>query len=697
MGNKIQIQLNSKFYFPNQTIQGMVIIEDCQDTLKEFSKLYINLQGEEAWDKGFECLESNDFNIFHSQFKLLKDINEERNPEDQKLKIQKTIAIPFTYILPDNIPGSMKREKGYKLRIEYTISLIAETLQLDRILLKKLPIIINQYAVRQNNIRNITNSHAIRGYCYTYQGIAKLDCKYSGEEFSIGDSINLELQIDLRESKQYIQEIIISLNKRTTINHQEPIVIIEQISKHNLPGVVQGIVQTIKKSIVLFDFNNKIELSTTGQLIKVDYLIRIQANSTLFNINNNDLRIDIPINLFQRRIKLNDLKFETNQIKDLFHLYDVNIKIIVRSQNFEQQHNINIKILFTLLIKYLMGNNQSGVQIAIDKFYYTEELLSGKLLIDKSKINSIKAITIRFKGEIQLQIEGESVKREFCIYEGKYDENELQTIRNQSGVIEFELQLSNIIPPSVYYQQYRSRGGLYYKLEVELNPNGFFDLEIFRKDIEIRQSMPKVKEFSIVKELNLETIFSNYGTLNMDVNVNEQQFHIGQTAEVTVFADNTLGQVDIDYITVEHIQEISIKPEHVWISEIQLINSQAIIGVKAFQKYQSPIKVLLTINDPNQKLKPNLQLGFLKIQNYIRITTPFSVFQKDPKFPIIPIDICKLESKCLYQKMDMIDQVRLPNKIILKPVVMKLDELDKDFIEFKTLRDVKNLVNHIRK
>ncbi|CAD8198921.1 unnamed protein product [Paramecium pentaurelia] len=697
MGNKIQIQLNSKFYFPNQTIQGMVIIEDCQDTLKEFSKLYINLQGEEAWDKGFECLESNDFNIFHSQFKLLKDINEERNPDDQKLKIQKTIVIPFTYTLPDNIPGSMKREKGYKLKIEYSMSLIAETLQLDRILLKKLPIIINQYAVRQNNIRNIANSHAIRGYCYTYQGIAKLDCKYSGEEFSIGDSINLELQIDLRESKQYIQEIVISLNKRTTINHQEPIVIIEQISKHNLPGVVQGIVQTIKKSIVLFDFNNKIELSTTGQLIKVDYLIRIQANSTLFNINNNDLRIDIPINLFQRRIKLNDLKFETNQIKDLFHLYDVNIKIIVRSQNFEQQHNINIKILFTLLIKYLMGNNQSGVQIAIDKFYYTEELLSGKLLIDKSKINSIQAITIRFKGEISLQIEGESVKREFCIYEGKFDENELQSIRNQSGVIEFELQLSNIIPPSVYYQQYRSRGGLQYKLEVELNPNGFFDLEILRKDIEIRQSMPKVKEFSIIKELNLETIFSNYGTLNMDVNVNEQQFHIGQTAEVTVFADNTLGQVDIDYITVEHIQEISIKPEHVWISEIQLINSQAIIGVKAFQKYQSPIKVLLTINDPNQKLKPNLQLGFLKIQNYIRISTPFSVFQKDPKFPKIPIEICKLESKCLYQTMNMIDQVKLPNKIILKPVVMKLDELDKDFIEFKTLRDVKNLLNHIRK
>lgn len=51
----------------------------------------------------------------------------------------------------------------------------------------------------------------------------------------------------------------------------------------------------------------------------MDYLIRIEAHSTLFNINNNELRIDIPINLFQRRIKLNDLKFETNQIKDLFH------------------------------------------------------------------------------------------------------------------------------------------------------------------------------------------------------------------------------------------------------------------------------------------------------------------------------------------------------------------------------------------
>ncbi|CAD8096377.1 unnamed protein product [Paramecium primaurelia] len=323
MGNKIQIQINSKFYFPNQAIQGMVIIEDCEYTLKEISKLYIHLQGEETWEKGFACIESNNFNIFYSQFKLLLDINDERNPEDQKLKIQKTIAIPFTYQLPENIPGSMKREKDFKLRIDYNMSLIAETLKLDRITLKKLPIIINQYAVRQNIIKSISNSHIIRGYLNKHQGISKLECKYSGEEFSFGDSIHLEMIVDLRESKQYIQEIVISLNKRTTIIAKEPKVIIEQISKLSLPGVVQGIVQTIKKSILLFDFHNKMELSTTGQLIKVDYLIRIQAYSTLFNINNNDLRIDIPINIFQRIIKLPDLKFETNQIKDLQQLYDV--------------------------------------------------------------------------------------------------------------------------------------------------------------------------------------------------------------------------------------------------------------------------------------------------------------------------------------------------------------------------------------
>lgn len=58
----------------------------------------------------------------------------------------------------------MKREKDHKLRIDYNMSLIAETLKLDRITLKKLPIIINQYAVRQNVIKSISNSHAIRGY-----------------------------------------------------------------------------------------------------------------------------------------------------------------------------------------------------------------------------------------------------------------------------------------------------------------------------------------------------------------------------------------------------------------------------------------------------------------------------------------------------------------------------------------------------
>lgn len=58
----------------------------------------------------------------------------------------------------------MKREKDHKLRIDYNMSLIAETLKLDRITLKKLPIIINQYAVRQNVIKSISTSHAIRGY-----------------------------------------------------------------------------------------------------------------------------------------------------------------------------------------------------------------------------------------------------------------------------------------------------------------------------------------------------------------------------------------------------------------------------------------------------------------------------------------------------------------------------------------------------
>ncbi|CAD8187876.1 unnamed protein product [Paramecium octaurelia] len=323
MGNKIQIQLNSKFYFPNQAIQGIVIIEDCEYTLKEISKLYVHLQGEETWEKGFACAESNNFNIFYSQFKLLIDINDERNPEDQKLKISKTIAIPFTYSLPVNLIGSMQREKDFKLRIDYNISLIAETLKLDRITLKKLPVIINQNAVRQNIVKSISNSHVIRGYLNKPQGISKLECKYSGEEFSFGDQINLEISVDLRESKQYIQEIVISLNKRTTIMAKEPKVIVEQISKLSLPGVVQGIVQTIKKSILLFDFHSQMELSTTGQLIKVDYLIRIQAYSTLFNINNNDLRIDIPINIFQRIIKLPDLKFEPNQIKNLSQVYDV--------------------------------------------------------------------------------------------------------------------------------------------------------------------------------------------------------------------------------------------------------------------------------------------------------------------------------------------------------------------------------------
>ncbi|CAD8106729.1 unnamed protein product [Paramecium sonneborni] len=323
MGNKIQIQLNSKFYFPNQTIQGMIIIEESQNTLKDISKLYIHLQGEEAWEKGFVCYQSDDFNIFYSQFKLLKDINEEPNIEDQKLKIQKTIALPFTYTLPDDIPGSMRRQKDYKLRIAYTMSLIAETQEMNRITLQQLPITINQYAIKHNSIQTISNSNAIRGYLNTFQGISKLECQYSGNEFSIGDSINLELLIDQRESKQYIQEIVISLNKRTTIINKEPKVIIEQIQKISLPGVVQGIIQKIQKSILLFDFHNQMELSTTGKLIKLDYLIRIQAYSTLFNINNNDLRIDIPINIFQRVIKQNDLQFQTNQIKDLFHQYDV--------------------------------------------------------------------------------------------------------------------------------------------------------------------------------------------------------------------------------------------------------------------------------------------------------------------------------------------------------------------------------------
>ncbi|CAD8120854.1 unnamed protein product [Paramecium sonneborni] len=344
-----------------------------------------------------------------------------------------------------------------------------------------------------------------------------------------------------------------------------------------------------------------------------------------------------------------------------------------------------------------MGTTQSGIQIAVDKFYYTNELLSGKILIEKSKIKSILTITVRFIGQVSLWIEGDQVKREFCIYESTFNQNDLHPIENKAGVVEFELLLSNKLPPSVYYQQYKSRGGLQYTLEVEFNSDSFFELEIIRKEIEIRQQMPKVQEFSIVKELSLETIFSNYGTLSMDVKVNEQQFHIGQTAEVTVFADNTLGQVDIDYITVEHIQEISIMPGHFWISEVQSINSQAIIGVKAFQKYQSPIKVFLTINDPNCKLKPNLQLGFLKIQNFIRITTPFSIFQRDTKFPQIPIEICKLESKCMYQELEMIAQVKLPQKLMLQPVLLKLDDLDEDFIQFKIIREIKNQVNHIHK
>ena len=37
--------------------------------------------------------------------------------------------------------------------------------------------------------------------------------------------------------------------------------------------------------------------STNGQLIKLDYIIRLKTYSTKFNVNNNELCIDIPIKI----------------------------------------------------------------------------------------------------------------------------------------------------------------------------------------------------------------------------------------------------------------------------------------------------------------------------------------------------------------------------------------------------------------
>jgi hypothetical protein len=65
----------------------------------------------------------------------------------------------------------------------------------------------------------------------------KVQCKLQGDEFYIGDTVNLKILFDLRKCKQFIEDIFICLIEKITITDPQPKFEEKIIKESELPGL----------------------------------------------------------------------------------------------------------------------------------------------------------------------------------------------------------------------------------------------------------------------------------------------------------------------------------------------------------------------------------------------------------------------------------------------------------------------------
>ena len=65
----------------------------------------------------------------------------------------------------------------------------------------------------------------------------KVQCKLQGDEFYIGDTVNLKILFDLRKCKQFVEDIFIYLIEKITITDPQPKFEEKIIKESELPGL----------------------------------------------------------------------------------------------------------------------------------------------------------------------------------------------------------------------------------------------------------------------------------------------------------------------------------------------------------------------------------------------------------------------------------------------------------------------------
>ncbi len=149
----------------------------------------------------------------------------------------------------------------------------------------------------------------LRGYCYSDLGHYTLICNFSGDSFSVGDKVGVNIGIDASKLKTNVKSTKCILNQIITLQAQDFTKnLIFPITTMSLQGVNQGEKKIKENSIPVIigvDTRSDQQASSNGVLVRNEFKLRIQTNLEACFCCQEHPYNEVDIKIFNKKIDYN--------------------------------------------------------------------------------------------------------------------------------------------------------------------------------------------------------------------------------------------------------------------------------------------------------------------------------------------------------------------------------------------------------
>jgi len=241
----IYVQTNQPYYAPHSLVDGSVYIDVFKPVIAY--RLDLRLKGYERvkWEELKQTQPGQPANASNITEKM-KDKKEIFNHEIPLYQISGNLNVgqyqfPFTFTLPDNIPGSFDiKHLDYEGRVRYSLTAALVSDRRDPIKYKS-ELIVRQRPNIPNYNAPISSEQAVCVCCLS-KGRSRLECSFQTDTYQPGQDAVLMCRADNRAATVAIKSFAVSLYQRISFRTKmgKETNFTRMICSNDFPGVAAG-------------------------------------------------------------------------------------------------------------------------------------------------------------------------------------------------------------------------------------------------------------------------------------------------------------------------------------------------------------------------------------------------------------------------------------------------------------------------